>query len=215
MHLPNSQIYWLGPILGAVIAGFFYEFIFSPTRKSSLCYRPKLFRFSAQDMAKVGSKSRLYQQQQQQQKFSTTIHPSSTLFRPQTFNPAIHHSPSNRTIAGNSTLLKTSQRDPQLITISSSVAHLQQPFPMGNPLDKMNYLQHQGLQRAQTANFDRSKSTAIINSISANQHQQQQQHQQNHTIIDITKRNNADIGKFAGPRLDSVFLGGKPSYSEL
>lgn len=54
-------------MFGAVIAGIFYEFIFSPTRKHSLCYRPKIFRLTALDMAQIGLKSRLFYQQQNQQ----------------------------------------------------------------------------------------------------------------------------------------------------
>lgn len=186
--------------MGSVIAGFFYEFIFSPTRKSSLCYRPKLFRLSALDIAKVGSKSRLYQHQQQ--KMSNMI-PSrtgpTTTYRSQSYNHQhIRQSPTTRTAATgnlitNSSLSKSFQ-DPQLITAGS---HLQSPYPSN--IDPINYLTQQQQQQAhtrpQTANFDRSKSTAILNSISALQHQ---------SSVDLVHhRNNADLGKFISkPRME-------------
>lgn len=210
--------------MGAVIAGFFYEFIFNPTRESSLCYRPKLFRFSAHDMAKVGSKSRLYQHQQQK---LSNLAASSTIYRPQAYNQTIqhiqHHSPTSRAMANNlingSSLLKSSSRNPQLIP-TSTVTQIQPLHPTTNNFDQMGYLQqqqqdhHQQQQQIKqyphTANIDRSKSTAIINTLAAKQHQ---------STINIPQRNNADLGKLAVSSYlnDSAIYsnGGAASFSEL
>lgn len=202
----------MGPILGAVIAGFFYEFIFSPTRKSSLCYRPKLFRFSAQDMAKVGSRSRYYQQQQQEQQPRFQNHPSTSLFRLQTHNQTMQHSPPGRTnnLITSPTILNAT-RDPQLISTTASAAHLQS-YPVSSTFDQISYLQQQQQHlnpQHTTANFDRCKSTAIINSISGNTAKQQHQ-----STINLPQRNHPDLGKFE--RMDSLFMGSsKPPFSEL
>lgn len=223
------QIYWVGPISGAIVAGFFYEFIFNPTRKLSLCYRPKLFRFSAQDMARVGSKSRVYQQQQ---KF--TNQPTTTLFRPQSYHQTMNHSPSTRSTSNNlitSPTLLNLTRDPQSITTSTSVAHLQSSFPISNTFDQISYLQqqqqHQPLHNHQpnlSANFDRCKSTAIINTISGN-NANLQPHQS--TInLPSNRNNNLDLGKFMSNNtsgldhqqnhMDFLFVNNsKPTYSEL
>lgn len=220
----HLQIYWLGPILGAVIAGFFYEFIFNPTRESSLCYRPKLFRFSAHDMAKVGSKSRLYQQQQQQK--LPNLPASSTIYRPQAYNQTIqhiqHHSPSPRAISSNlinsSSLLKSSRNSQLIPPSTSSITHIQPSHPTTNNFDQMGYLQQQHQDHHQqqvkqyphTANIDRSKSAAIINTLAAKQHQ---------NTINISQRNNADLGKLAVSSYlnDSALYsnGGAASFSEL
>lgn len=214
--------------MGAAIAGYFYEFIFNPTRESSLCYRPKLFRFSAHDMAKVGSKSRLYQQQQQK---LSNLAASTTIYRPQAYNQTIqhlHHSPTSRAMASNlinnSSLLKSSRNSQQLIpTSTSTVTHIQSSYLTPNNFDQMNYLQqqqqHQDHQQSQqqikqyphTANIDRSKSTAIINTLAAKQHQS--------TINIAQQRNNADLGKLAVSSYlnDSALYSnaGAASFSEL
>lgn len=206
-----EQIYWVGPILGAVVAGFFYEFIFNPTRSSSVCYLPKLFRLSAHDMAKVGSKSRLYQQQQHQQQqklspsttgttgiFQSTATTATTAdFRPQAHNlSTMHHSPSTRqhanNLMSNSTLLNPPLRDhkqQQLIATSASLAHLQPNQFAINNLDSLNYCQQQQSSHQhgnhiahEVANYDhRSKSTAIINLIASKQQQ---------STINIPQRSN-------------------------
>lgn len=182
-------------------------------------------------MAKVGSKSRLYQHHQQ--KLSTAALPPATLYRPQIYNQPIQNSPSTRAITSssnnlisNSSLLKPSSRDSQLITISTSVAHQQPSYPLGtNTFDQMNYIQQQQqlqqknhFQQQQqqvihhpTTNFDRSKSTAMISGSMGTK-------QQLHSTINLPQRNKDDFGKFsADPRvLNSVFLGvAAPSFSEL
>lgn len=215
----RPQVYWIGPILGAIIAGMFYEFIFSPTRGSSLCYRPKLFRFSAQDMAKVGTKSGLYQQHLQRQqtaaKSAAAHFPPSTIYRPHNQVPQLPQTSrsgnTNNPLASPETL--KSPWEQHLITNSISVAHLQSSYPASNTFDQMNFLtsqqQHLPSSHHQTANFDRSKSTAIINSIA-------QKHQS--TINIAPNRNNPELGKSQSksPRgLDPLFLSAKPSFSEL
>lgn len=227
LDLTQNQVYWIGPILGAILAGMFYEFIFNPTRKSSLCYRPKLFRLSAQDMAKVGSKSRSNQQQQLQRHQAAAasaapFHPSTNC-RPQNWTPqhpqTSRSSNTNNPLASPGPQLKLPWEQQHLIANSTSVAHLQSSYPASNTFDQMNFLtsqqQHQQQQQHlpnshhQTANFDRIKSTAIINSIA-------QKHQS--TINIPQNRNNPDLGKSQSNsphRLDSLFLGAKPSFSEL
>lgn len=204
------------------MAGMFYEFIFSPTRRSSLCYRPKLFRFSAQDMAKVGSKSRLHQQQLQRHQAATTsaapFHPT-TIYRPQNQTP--QHPQTSRSSNSNNPLASPGPLklpwEQHLITNSTSVAHLQSSYPASNTFDQMNFVTSQQQKQLhlpsshhQTANFDRSKSTAIINSIA-------QKHQS--TINIAPHRNNPDLGKSQSngpPRgLDPLFLNAKPPFSEL
>lgn len=202
----KQQIYWVGPILGAITAGLLYEFIFNPTRSSSVCYLPKLFRLSAHDMAKVGSKSRLYHNGPKMAVPSpdaTNIFPSTINNRPNTqahHFSTIHHSPPARhqtatNLMSNTTLLNPSMRDSkhqQLIAPSTSLAHLQPTHFTGNNFDQFNYIHAQQQQQRQqhnnqmahhdTANLDhRSKSTAIMNLI-ASKHQQ--------STINIPGRNN-------------------------
>lgn len=201
------------------MAGFFYEFIFSPTRGSSLCYRPKLFRLSAHDMAKIGSKSRLNQQRQAahpcqgaQQNCSliipTTIRPSTTTIHgPQLLNSnhnnqTFHHSPNSSSrpqafhssMMSNTSLLKPT-RDSQLINsaTTSAASHSQSSYPICSNLDQLFLLQRQQqLQDIEAAsNLDRSKSAAIV-AHSANM----MQHQTNGLNLP-SNRNNGDLGKFA------------------
>lgn len=173
-------------------------------------------------MAKVGSKSRLYQQQQQKLFASAAPQPSaSTIYRPQIHNqPIIHHSPSTRASASNlitNSSLSKSSRDHQLNATSTSLAQLQPPYPLGNTFDQMNFIQQQQQQHnqqqqqpEQIANFDRNISSAIINSLTTKPHQG-----------GFGQRNNGELGKFSAttttnPRMDSIFLcGSKPSFSEL
>lgn len=125
----------------------------------------------------------------------------------------MQHSPSARSNTNNlitSPTILNATRDPQLITTSASVAHLQSAYPVSNTFDQISYLQQQHhLSHQQTsANFDRCKSTAIINSISGNTAKQHQ------STINLPQRNHADLGKFE--RMDSLLMGSaKPPFSEL
>lgn len=193
-------------------------------------------------MAKFGSKSRLYQQQQQKLPTMPLPPPApTTIYRPQIHHQqqqqqqSIHHSPTTRaSIAGsnlitNPSLLKTNRGPHQLITTSTSVAQLQNPsYPTTKTFDQLNYLHEHHQKQAsssqhQTANFDRSKSTAIINSMTTKQQQHQQQHQQQRRQLSTTMnhlhRGGDDLGKFPGsppPQLDaSMFPGAKQPFSEL
>ena len=219
-------------------------------------------------MAKVGSKSRLYQQQQQlqqQSRLSPVIggpsmgalnFSSTTGLRPQTHHlSTLHNSPTTRqklksnNLMGKATMLNPSLRDSQqLMANSSSLAHLQSSHFVGNNLNPMNYLNqqqqqhqlhnnhHQQQQQVHgAANFDRSKSTAIINLIATKQQQ---------STINLPKRSNmtsnfhsnsvsnesgcsgsnnpADFGKFstaAGFRgfqdRSTALSVSKPAFSEL
>uniref|UniRef100_A0A6G1SP95 Neurogenic protein big brain n=1 Tax=Aceria tosichella TaxID=561515 RepID=A0A6G1SP95_9ACAR len=241
----NHWIYWVGPILGAITAGFLFELIFNPTRASSVCYLPKLFRLSAHDMAKVSSKSRVYQNAQK----PSIPSPDATNIFPSTINnrttnahhfPTIHHSPTSRqqtvtNLMSNTTLLNPSMRDSkhqQLIAPSTSLAHIQPSHFTGNNFDQLNYI-HSQQQRQQlnsqmahdAANFEhRSKSTAMMNLIAA-------KHQQN--TINMPSRNNfhsasssngsasQDFGKFSTPGFrgfqdsSAPFGSSKPAFSEL
>lgn len=229
----NKKIYWVGPILGAVTAGFLYEFIFNPTRSSSVCYLPKLFRLSAHDMAKVGSKSRLYHYNQKLAASlpdTTNIFPSITTgnrAQPQLYPTMHQHSPTaarqqttaTNNILGNNTLFNPSMREPnhqQLIVPSSSLAHLHPNQFATNNLDQINYIQQQRQQQQHGnqishngSNLDhRSKSSAIINLIASKQQQ---------STINMPHRNNfhsnsssggstsQDFGKF--PPASSGFRG--------
>lgn len=198
-------------------------------------------------MVKVGAKSRLYQQQQKLSPIVTAtvpIPPSTTSYRPQLHHlSTIHHSPTARqtmvasNLMNNATLLNPSREPQQLIANSTSLAHLQSSHFVRNNLDSMNFLNQQQQQayqqqvHDQATDFDRSKSTAIINSITTKQQQQQQQQ----NTINLPQRNgfhsnsasngssntNADFGKF----LTSGFRGfqdqsmplcsSKPAFSEL
>lgn len=174
-------------------------------------------------MAKFGSKFRSYQHHKQQKVIPPLA--STTIYGPQIHqsnHQSIHHSPTTRAPASNnlitnSSLLKSS-RGPKLITTSTSVAHFQPPYPVTKTLDQINYLhEHQNQQSSnndhhfQISNFDRSRSTAIINSMTT----KQQRHQS--TTMNFPRRNNADdLGKFSNsPPLGSIFSGTKQPFSEL
>lgn len=164
----NHWIYWAGPIVGAILAGLFYEFIFNPTRKSSMCYLPKLFRLSAHDMAKVGTKSRLYQQQHQKlspmvgttgpilAQSATTMNVNTITtannYRPQLHHiSTMHHSPTQRQtmtanhLINNSTLINPREHPTSMLTNSTSLAHLKSAHHFANTtnhiasLDPMNF----------------------------------------------------------------------------
>lgn len=163
-------------------------------------------------MAKVGSKSRLYQQQQhhhqQQQKLSpsaTGIFQSAATtattadYRPQAHNlSTMHLSPSTRqhanNIMSNSTLLNPSLRDhkqQQLIATSASLAHLQPNQFAVNNLDSLNYFQQQQQQSSQqhgnhilhdAANYDHRSKSTAIINLIASKQQQ--------STINIPQRSN-------------------------
>lgn len=208
------------------MAGFFYEFIFNPTRSSSVCYLPKLFRLSAQDMAKVGSKSRLYQQQQQQQKlspsasgtngiFQSMANSATSEFRPQTTHhfSTMHHSPSiqhqqTNNLMSSSALLNPTLRDhkqqqQQLIATPTTLAHLQSNQFISNNIDSMNFLQQPSSQQFaihEATNFD-NRSKSIINLMAAKQQQSTinmpQRNGNFHSNSTSNGSNSQDFGKFA------------------
>jgi len=166
-------------------------------------------------MAKVGSRSRLHRNQQ---KLAHTFQPSPTNYRPHLHN---HHqstrqSPLSRAQASylinNGSLLKAS-RDPRFIATSTSATHLQAPHPFNNSFDHTSYPHQQErqqvLQHPQAANFDRCKSTAILNSVVP------KQHRSNTNILQGTC--NMDPGKStADVRFNSALLDvTKLSFSEL
>jgi hypothetical protein len=139
-----------------------YEFIFNPTRSSSACYLPKLFRLSAHDMVKVGSKSGLYQNSQKLSVPSpdvANVFPSTMKINPTQAHhfTTIHHSPPTRhqttsNLMSNTTLLNPSMRDSknqQLIAPSTSLAHLQPNHFNGGNFDQLNYIHSQQQQQQQ------------------------------------------------------------------
>lgn len=190
-------------------------------------------------MAKVGSKSRLYQQYQQ--KLSTpTIQSSTTVYRPQAYNPQPFHSPSTgaNNLISSSSLLKSSVLVPKTLPNPASVAHLQATtsYPhSGNTFNLMNYIhqqeqdhqlqqqhqhqfyqqqQHQQQQQQQhaehLANVDQSKPSSMINSIATTI--------QHHNVAGASQahRMSTDMGKFAASsRLNTTGLNSRPSFSEL
>lgn len=189
-----------------------------------MCYRPKLFRLSAQDMAKVGSKSRLYQQRSN---VAPILPPqtSATIYRPQVHHPQILHSPTTRATF-NQTIAAPTHPKP---SSSTMVHHLQPSTQQSSNIEHLNFIQnhqrHQIHDRVQASSFDRSKSTTIINSLS-NQPQQQQHQHLNQILAQKAglklARNNADFGKFPMSRFvnaestsNSVGPMIEPTFSEL
>lgn len=127
-------------------------------------------------MAKVGSRSRLYQHQQQQQQHQkvsapatgTSIFPSalattSDFISSRHHLSTMHHSPATRhqtngNLVGNPTLLNPQMRDlkqpafQQLISTSASLAHLQpNQFPTNN-MESSNHLRQQQQLQQQLGN---------------------------------------------------------------
>jgi hypothetical protein len=146
------------------MGAFFYEVVLNPTRASSTIFTPQLFRLSANDVAKVGSKSRLYQTSVR----SSGPSPDANTTMPRTIQiisrppqahhfPTIHHSPRTRHQAASNLMTNATLSNPSIsdskhqnfFAPSTSFAQSQPKHLTGNNFDQLNNIHAQQRQHQQ------------------------------------------------------------------